>query len=498
MEPSSKAWKCVVCGYLHRGDAAPETCPVCGAPMEDFEPFQEASPPPAPKSTSWRCLICGYVHEGDSPPDACLICGAGKDEFEAFAETAAHLVDDADQRRIVIIGGGIAGVSAAEAARQTLPKAEIHLITAETGLPYYRLNLTRRLAGEIEDETLIIHPQSWYEEQAIRLRPGMTISGLNPDNHQVTSEDGETVAYDKLVLACGAHPFIPPIPGAELKGASAIRTLGDVHRLLALLKPGEPCVCIGGGILGLETAGALAKRGVQVTLLEGFEYLLPRQLNRDAANVLHAHVESLGITVRTPAATKALEGASAVEAVLLQDGTRLSAKAVTITTGVRANSYLARLAGLSVNQGIVVDMHMATSAPDIFAAGDCAEFAGNVAGLWEPAQYQGTIAGFNAAGAVSEFGGIPRTNTLKVLGIKLFSMGVIQPDDGSYTEISDQQDGVYRRFLFHDGVLAGAILVGDTSLAAAATRASRERLDCSSVSSPNATASDVAAFLGRL
>ncbi len=495
MAGSSKAWKCVVCGYVHRGDTPPETCPVCGAPASDFESFEETSPPSPAKSTSWRCLICGYVHDGDTSPDTCPLCGAGREEFEACVETPAPAAGATDKRKIVIIGGGIAGVSAAEAARQALPGAEILLFTTEAGLPYYRLNLTRHLAGEVGDDALIIHSRAWYEEQAICLRTGMTINALDVNSHTILTEDGETVSYDKLVLACGAHPFIPPIPGAELEGVSAIRTLEDVRQLLERVTPEAPCVCIGGGILGLETAGALAKRGIRVTLLEGFEYLLPRQLNREAAKVLEIHVKSMGIDIITNASTKVLEGDGMVCGVLLQNGTRLPARAVTITTGIRTNSHLARRAGLAVNQGIVVDMHMASSAPDIYAAGDCAEFGGAVAGLWEPAQYQGTIAGLNAAGAMSEFGGIPRANTLKVLGIKLFSMGVIQPDDGSYLEIADQEEGQYRRFLFRDGILAGAILIGDTRLAAAVTRASREHLDCSTVAIATATASDVAAFL---
>lgn len=498
MANPSRAWKCVVCGYVHRGDTPPEACPVCGAPADDFEAFGDASPPPPSESATWRCIICGYVHDGETPPDTCPLCGAGKEEFEPCVEASHETVNADDRRRIVIVGGGIAGVSAAEAVRQTLPNAEILLFTAETDLPYYRLNLTRRLAGEIADTELTMHPRDWYEQHTIQLRTGVTIQELDPDAHRITTDGGETVSYDKLILACGAHPFIPPIPGSELRGVSAVRTLKDANTLLSLVEKDTPCVCIGGGILGLETAGALARQGAQVTLLEGFEYLLPRQLNRDAAKVLEAHVASMGITVRTTASSRTIEGEDAVASVLLQDGTRLTAKAVTITTGVRANSHLARRAGLAVNQGIVVDMRMATSAPDIYAAGDCAEFGGAVAGLWEPAQYQGTIAGFNAAGALSEFGGLPRANTLKVLGIKLFSMGVIQPDDGSYREIVDRQEGSYRRFLFRDGLLAGAILIGDTSLAAAATRASRERLDCSAVAGASATVSEVATHLNHL
>lgn len=496
MTASAKAWKCSVCGYVHHGDSGPDVCPVCGAATEDFEAY-EAAPVAATKTSQWRCLICGHVHDGESPPDCCPVCGADREEFEPCEPATAPAVNEIDRRRIVVVGGGIAGISAAESARQTLPHAEITLVAAEPGLPYYRLNLTRRLAGEIDDEALVIHPQRWYDEHRIALVSGVKVESVEPEQHRVTTEDGKTIAYDKLVLACGSHPFIPPVPGAELKGVTAVRTLPDVHGLLERIGKDTACVCIGGGILGLETAGALAKHGAKVSLLEGYGYLLPRQLNQDAAAVLEAHVRSMGITIRPESATKAIEGAGKAEAVLLEDGTRLPADAVTITTGVRANSHLARRAKLTVNQGIVVNNHMTTSDPDIFAAGDCAEYAGVVAGLWEPAQYQGAIAGLNAAGTASEFGGIPRMNTLKVLGIKMFSMGVIHPDDGSYREIVEKRGNVYRRFLLRDNVLVGAILVGDTGLAAAATKAAREREDCSALNVPGVSVEDVAAFLAR-
>lgn len=497
MTATGKAWKCAVCGYVHRGDSAPEVCPVCGASPEDFEAYETPEAPATPKTTQWRCLICGYVHDSDNPPDVCPLCGAAPEEFEACEPAATASADNTDTRRIVIVGGGIAGVSAAESARQTLPHAEITLIAGEPDLPYYRLNLTRRLAGEIDDQALVMHPQGWYDEHNIFLITGARVESIERDQHRITAEDGRIFAYDKLILACGSHPFIPPFPGADLDGVTAVRTLPDVHQLLDRISKGAACVCIGGGILGLETAGALAKHGANITLLEGFEYLLPRQLNREAAEVLEDHVKSMGIMFRFKAVTKTIEGTGKVDAVVLEDGTRLPADAVTITTGVRANSHLARKAGLTVNQGIVVDGHMATSDPDIFAAGDCAEYAGVVAGLWEPAQYQGAIAGLNAAGAASEFGGIPRVNTLKVLGVKVFSMGVIQPDDGSYREIVEKEGNVYRRFLLRDNALVGAILVGDTSLAAAATKVARERADCSALCGPGVTVNDAAAFLAR-
>jgi len=485
MANQGKSWVCLVCGYVHHGDEPPECCPVCGAPASDFE-LQAPAPAPAPTApvTRWRCLVCGYEHDGTEPPDACPVCGVSSDDFEACTAETADAAVSSDGSRVVILGAGIAGVSAAESLRNASPGVEITLVSNEARPPYYRLNLTRRLAGEIGDEALPIHPLSWYTDRNIRLLEGKEATEIRVEKREVALDDGTALPYDRLILTCGAHPFIPPVPGADQEGVFSIRRLEDVHALEALLRPGSPCVCIGGGILGLETAGALAKRGIKVTLLENYGYLLPRQLNREASALLSEAVTRLGIQICSQAAAAAITGNGRVEKVVLEDGTELPCEAVCITTGIRSNTHLARRAGLAVRQGIVVDNHLQTSSPGIYAAGDCAEYAGSVYGLWEPAQYQGSIAGLNAAGIATEFGGIARMTTLKVLGLKMFSLGTINPEDGSYTEISEKKDGCYRCYLFRDNKLAGAILVGDTSLATAAARILREGTDCSAAGLP--------------
>lgn len=489
-------WKCLVCGYIHRGYSVPEICPICGASATDFVLYEDTVQPAQRRPSKWRCLICGYEQQSGEPPDTCPICGAIADEFEPVTEIPRLKETHGPANKLVVIGAGIAGVSAAEAARRMSPNSEIVVFSEEKDLPYYRLNLTRHLAGEIAEPDLFMHPQSWYNEHTIVLHTDRPISAILPDEKKVVSGAGSE-SYDKLVLACGAHPFVPPIPGIEKEGVFAIRTLRDVQGLIKTVRNGTSCVCIGGGILGLETAGALAKRGVHIYLLEGFDYLLPRQLNREAAQVLESYVKEKGITIIPRAKTASIEGKEEACAVLLENGTRIETNAVSISVGIRANTHLARRAGITVNQGIIVNNYMLTSHPDIYAAGDCAEYTGIVAGVWEPAQYQGTIAGQNAVGAAVEFGGIPRANTLKVLGIKLFSMGIIQPEDGSYKEVAAEENGIYRRYLFRDNYLVGAILIGDTHMAAAATRAVREHISFAKLP-VQVTPNDVEEFLRSL
>jgi nitrite reductase (NADH) large subunit len=479
---SGKAWICLVCGYVHRGDEPPETCAVCGADQSDFELFEEAKPAtPAAQPRQWRCLVCGYIHEGPEPPSECPICSATADDFEPLEAASAPATASGAAVRVVVVGGGIAGVAAVEAARQTSAEAEITLLSKEPDLPYYRLNLSRLVAGEIGEEALPLHPRAWYEEQRIRLLCGAEVVTISPEDQTVRLSDGTALPFDRLILACGAHAFIPPFPGAALDGVSALRSLADARRILNAAKPGAHCVCIGGGILGLETAGALAKRGMHVTVLEGGDWLMPRQLDRAAGELLGGYVAAQGITVRYRAKTAEVLGEGVVRGVRLADGATLPADLVVIATGVRPDTHLARKAGLTVNQGIVVDTHLTTSHPKIFAAGDVAEYQGIAYGLWEPARHQGAIAGMNAAGASAEFGGLPRANTLKVLGIALFSVGVVQPQDGSYEEVAEEVDGRYHRFLFRDQRLVGAIFLGDTSLSALATTAIKNQTDFSGV-----------------
>jgi nitrite reductase (NADH) large subunit len=248
-------------------------------------------------------------------------------------------------------------------------------------------------------------------------------------------------------------------------------------------------------LLGLETAGALARQGAKVTVLEGYGWLLPRQLNRTAGEILAGHVQSSGIKLRTKARTQEILGDERVRGVLLEDNSTIETELLVVATGIRSNSYLARTAGLDVNQGVVVDNMLKTSHPDVFAAGDVAEHHGFVYGTWAPAQYQGSIAGMNAAGADVEFGGIPRSNALKVLQLELFSIGQIEPEDGSYEAIDKESDGHYFRFVFHDSHLVGAILLGDEKLATPTKKAVENKYDFSGLLAKHPDADDVMNFL---
>ena len=458
-------WKCEVCGYIHQGDQAPDSCPVCGAGREMFSPLDAVSAEAAPSAVaSWRCAVCHEVSPGGAPPPSCPVCGAAQNLFEPVKEELAGVARLADIRRIVILGAGVAGLTAAEQARLASPDVDIALVSNEDGLPYYRLNLTRYLAGEVSADSLVMHPAAWFAQHDVDLVHGEA-TAVDRENRRVALRDGRSLPYDRLILATGANPFVPPIPGATWEGVMGFRTVGDVEAIVRQAPPDSHCVCVGGGLLGLETAGALARRGVHATILEGHGWLLPRQLAEPAGRLLQRRIEAMGLAVRCDVKVAEIAGGERVGRVRLADGEDIPGDLVILAAGVRPNSQLARQRLLTVTAGVIVEDRMTPSDPAILAAGDVAERRGALYGIWPAAYAQGVVAGVNAVGGQAEFRGLAPSNRLKVLDVDLFSIGQIQPTDGSFRLFEQQRDEVYIRLLCRDGRLVGANLYGDASLA---------------------------------
>ena len=460
-----KAWKCEVCGYIHHGNRPPRSCPACGADEDCFSPFEIVTEKKEPVASDvWQCGICNYLHHAASPPSACPVCSATKSLFSPLHSSAGAFANDDVISRIIVLGSGIAGLTAATEARRHSPESAITLVSREQALPYYRLNLTRFLAGDITEDELQMQSQQWFEEQAIEFVSAEATS-IDRALKLINLRDGSQLGYDRLVMTNGAHPFIPPFPGATRHGVKVLRTIEDARDILRQLAPGLRIICIGGGLLGLETAGALARQGAAVTVVEGFSSLLPRQLTPRAGAMLQQHLETGRINILCSETIKELVGDESVQGVLLASGQLLPAELVIVTAGVRPNSYLARQAGLTVHQGIVVDDRMVTSDPAILAAGDVAEHRGILYGIWPAGYAQGIVAGCNAGGGKAEFSGMAPSTRIKVLDVDLFSCGQIHPEDASTSLHEHETDGVYRALFCHDGQLVGAVLYGDTKIA---------------------------------
>lgn len=361
----------------------------------------------------------------------------------------------------LIAGAGLAGIEAAGAIRQRDTEGRI-IIVGDEDLPFYsRIRLPELVTGAIEKDKLVVKKPAWYEERAIELTLGVGVVAASAEDHTATLSDGTSLPFDRLLIATGSHCFVPPFPGADLDGVHAVRSYRDAQTLREKAGEAHAIVVIGGGLLGLEMAAALATHGVAVTVVEIAPWLLPRQLDEAGAAVLQAQLEAKGLTFITGANVAAVEGEGTVSAVRLADGPTLPASFVVVSAGVRSNVALGRSLGCEVDRGIVVDEHMATSVADVFAAGDCAEFQGMSFGIWPVAEAQGRIAGLCMAGGEDAYEAIVPSNRLKVTGVDVFSAGVVTPEEGQSAEVTTS-DGVYRKMVRDArGTLVGAILVGD-------------------------------------
>jgi nitrite reductase (NADH) large subunit len=364
----------------------------------------------------------------------------------------------------VIVGSGVAGVTAAQAIRQADADAEVHLFGAEP-YPYYRRpQLWEFIAGQIEQEALYYRPAEWYAERGIELHLDAEVAQLDLGAHQLTLADGAQMAYDRMLLATGARPFIPPYEGTNKTGVFALRTLDDALAIRAYTKKVTTAIVIGGGLLGLETARALHTAGLEVTVVEFFPYLLPRQLDEEGAQVLQALLEAQGLQVVTGATTEAVLGTPCADCIQLQDSTRIPGDLILFSTGIRSDVALAKEAGLKVNRGIVVNRHLQTSVEDIFAAGDAAEFEGVVYGIIPPAIEQARVAAANMVelGSATYTGTMPST-TLKIAGAELTTLGEAVVEGEEYTQLrhADAASGQYRKIVLRDGRIVGTILLND-------------------------------------
>ncbi len=275
---------------------------------------------------------------------------------------------------------------------------------------------------------------------------------------------GAQLAYAKLVLATGSEPIRLPLPGADLPGVLTFRTRADVAAMLARANGKMRAVVIGGGLLGLEAAYGLKKAGADVTVVHLMDRLMERQLDARSAAMLKAALEAMGIGVLLNAESVAVQGRRKVGGLRLADGRVLDCDLVVMAAGIRPRAGLARLADIGVNRGIVVDDQMQTSAPGVYAIGECAEHRGICYGLVEPAYEQARVLAGHLAGEAASYAGSLLATNLKVSGVSVFSAGDFMGSPGTEPILlTDAEHGVYRKLVLKDGRLAGAVLLGDTA-----------------------------------
>jgi nitrite reductase (NADH) large subunit len=366
---------------------------------------------------------------------------------------------------LVVVGNGMAAARLVdELAKVALGRYAIAVIGDEPRLAYNRVLLSSVLAGETASHEIELRPASWWRDRGVTLKYGCVASEIDVGRRELKIADEESIAFSRLVLATGSAPLRLNVPGADLAGVHTFRDSRDVDLLLTLAAQKKRVVVVGGGLLGLEAAYGLARAGAPVTLIHLMDRLMERQLDAPAGELLKSLVERKGITILLNANTANIHGETHVEGVELTDGRKIDADAVIFAAGIRPNIALARDAGIPVNRGVVVDDHLQTGAPDIFALGECAEHHGICYGLVEPAYEQATVLARHLAGKASAYNGSVVATNLKVSGVSVFSAGdFVGADGGEAIVLNDPKGGTYKKLVISNGRLTGAVLIGDTA-----------------------------------
>ncbi|MFB0562690.1 MAG: NAD(P)/FAD-dependent oxidoreductase [Candidatus Lokiarchaeia archaeon] len=365
--------------------------------------------------------------------------------------------------KIVIVGFSLASFTTIRHVLSVAPESEIKVFTEEK-YPYYpRPSLYRVLSGESSADDIVMYPAKWYEDKGVKMHLGASVKSIDVKNNEIILDNGEKISYDKLLLANGAHPFVPPVKGADKNGVFAFRNIDGALTVREYAKDKNNAVVIGGGLLGLEISAALRKLGLNVTILEFSPWLLPRQIDQEGSDILVGEFEKLGVKILCGAQTEEILGGAEVSGVKIKDGDTIPAELVICATGIRSNIELPRESGINVNRGVIVDQYLRTNIENIYAAGDITEHNGRVYGIIPATTEQARIAAANMIGEETVYNGTVAMNSLKLVGIDLTSIGLVNPETEEYEQIRkiDADKCQYKKIVLKDGKVVGAIIIGE-------------------------------------
>jgi NAD(P)H-nitrite reductase large subunit len=399
----------------------------------------------------------------------------------------AARVDGALQRairRVVVVGAGVAGVTATEELRRALGDAELTLIGHEPYPFYNRMAITRLVSESASIESLYLNPRDWAESRRVDYRRGVAVMAIDRVNREVNLANRQRVPYDRIVIATGARPLVPPIAGFGAEGSFVLRTIDDAVQIQQHIRRtrSRTAVIVGGGLLGLEAAYYLTQLEVRVHVLDRGPWPLSRHLDEQAGALLWEMLEDLGIEVLPRTEAQRVLGDGRVTGVELIDGGSIDAELCLIATGIEPNSELAEAAGLDVAGGISVDDGMHTSDPHIFAVGDVVDHHGRRYGLWPACVEQAQVAAANMVGDEAVYRLTAQPARLKVPGIDLLSIGVVDAPAGEARTVVVSAYGTrrYRKLILEEGRLTGAIVLGSPELFDDVTSAVEGRVDVGS------------------
>jgi nitrite reductase (NADH) large subunit len=376
------------------------------------------------------------------------------------------VIEMATKEKLILIGNGMAGVNAIEHLLKLAPdKYEITIFGSEPHPNYNRILLSYVLAGDSSVADIVIHPFEWYQSNNITLYTGQTVTSMDTTEQTVTSDKGLTLAYDKLILATGSNPFMLPLPGADKEGVMAYRTIRDCEIMIDSAKKYKKAVVIGGGLLGLEAARGFINLGMKVDVVHIVDTIMERQLDRTASKMLQEALEAQGMNFLLGKQSAEIVGDKRVTGLKFKDGSIANADLIVMAVGIRPNVELAKLAGLEVNPGIVVNDYLETSVPNVYAVGECAMHRGIAYGLVAPLYEQGAVLAKHLAHVeTAPYEGSVVYTKLKVSGVDVFSGGQFMEAEGTKTiRVQDDFSGIYKKVVIKDNKIIGAVLFGDTA-----------------------------------
>lgn len=375
--------------------------------------------------------------------------------------------------RYVIVGGGPAGVSAADAIRSKDSDGSLLLLDRDRDIPYYRTELDTYIAGTTPEAELPLHPELHYRDQRIDLRSHTTVVRVRATERSLDLEDGSSVEYDSLLLAPGSRPLRGPWPGASVPGVMTIRTRVDAREVIRRLGETDlPVVVVGGGVLGLILAEGIHHRGKRVTLLERERTLWAPLLDERGSRLVQRGLEGAGVEVGLgEEVTGVTVENGGVREIQTSRGRRVQTDLVVVAIGVRPDLDFLEGSGIRVDRGILIDHEFRTNLPGIFAAGDAAQAYDTISGLfrvvtnWNNAMEQGRLAGLSMAGAPVPYRGVLLSNSEGFFGIRVSVLGLTQTETKALTVLIGRNDekGLYRKLLLREEKLVGALLVGNVS-----------------------------------
>lgn len=389
--------------------------------------------------------------------------------------------------KYLIVGNSAGGIGAAEAIRSVDRSGSIAIVSDEPYHVYSRPLISKYLSKERTVEGMLFRPPHFYKQNNITLLPGRKVKRLDPGLHLAELEGGDSLIWEKLLLATGGAPIVPRIKGGDKEGVFTFTTLDDARAIDSYLEQASQAAVIGGGLIGVSVAEALAKRQIHVTIIEMKDRILNTILDETGSAIAEAALKRAGVRVIAGHTAAEVRGGESACGTVLDSGEALPCDLVVVAIGVTPRTELALHAGIRVNRGIVVDRHMEASHPGVYACGDAAEAYDFIYGanrpipIWPGAYMGGRVAGFNMAGVDAEYPGITAMNSLNYFGLDIATAGMATAPDGQgYETISRQKEGDYRKVILKDGLVVGMVFLGNSDRSGIIFGLMRERVNVES------------------